>query len=199
MHNKKLSKQKGFTLVEAMVTMIVIGVVGAIAIPSMTAIVRNQAISSVSNEIVATLQSARSEAIKRSTNVLVCFKRSRTEGNCRNIFGANTTNNDYIHVFIDTDGDRLRDNDETSLFVSNKLNEDVIFKRPTANVSTPIRSILFNSKGGVLVDNNANKTRTQIGICDDRNDDSVGRVIEISSTGRAQVTKISAASLISCT
>jgi len=197
MQNKFQSKDKGFTLVEALVTVIVIGVIGAIAIPSMNAIVRNQIISSTSNEIIATLQSARSEAIKRSTNVRVCFRQLASGNQCRNI----TDNNiDFIYVFIDIDNDQVFDRGpETELFLSNQLNTEVVYKHPSNTDLQIRRSILFNSKGGVLLDSDESQARGQIGICDDRKDNAYGRIIEITSTGRAQVTRIPAGSTISCT
>lgn len=63
---------RGFSLVEMMVTIAVIGVLAAIAFPSFTAIVNNGRLSGMTNELVASIQVARSEAIRRNVRTVVC-------------------------------------------------------------------------------------------------------------------------------
>lgn len=62
----------GFTLTEVMVTVAVLAVIMAIAIPSMTVVVNNNRLTAQSNELVAALQHARSEAVKFNAPVSVC-------------------------------------------------------------------------------------------------------------------------------
>ncbi len=61
----------GFTLVELMVTIALMAMVLTLAIPSYKETVRNAILTSRMNEFVATLNYARSEAVKRSMNVTV--------------------------------------------------------------------------------------------------------------------------------
>ncbi len=66
------SRHAGFTLVELMVTLIVLGIVMAIAIPSFTLVRNNARLSGSTNELVASLQQARMEAIRLNRKVSVC-------------------------------------------------------------------------------------------------------------------------------
>jgi len=62
----------GFTVVELMVTLAVIGILAVIATPSMTALINNSRVAGQTEELVASLQLARAEAIRRNARVTVC-------------------------------------------------------------------------------------------------------------------------------
>lgn len=62
----------GFTLIELVVTLAVAGIIAAMAVPAMQAMVRSGRLSSVTEEMAAAMQVARSEAIRRSAMVTVC-------------------------------------------------------------------------------------------------------------------------------
>lgn len=61
-----------FSLVELAVTLAVLAIITAIAIPSFTAIINSNRLATASNELVATLQFARMEAVRRNSRVVVC-------------------------------------------------------------------------------------------------------------------------------
>lgn len=63
---------RGFTLVELMITLVVLGVVMAIGIPSFRNMIVSSRVTSNTNEIVTVLQEARMEAIRRRARVVVC-------------------------------------------------------------------------------------------------------------------------------
>lgn len=63
---------RGFTLVELLATVAVMGVLAVVAVPSMTSIIDSIKLSSASNVFVAGLHLARSEAIKRNSRVVLC-------------------------------------------------------------------------------------------------------------------------------
>lgn len=63
---------RGFTLVELVVAIALLGIIMAIAIPSFTSIIQNNYAVSISNNLVNSLAFARSEAIKRNSPVSVC-------------------------------------------------------------------------------------------------------------------------------
>ena len=62
----------GFTLVELMVTVTVASVLMAIAVPSFNDMMVSSRVSTQANEIVAAINFARSEAIKRNTSMALC-------------------------------------------------------------------------------------------------------------------------------
>jgi len=77
-HRKPVSRESGFTIIELMVTLAVAVIVLTIAVPSFTAFVSGNRISSQANQFVAAMNFARSEAIKRKVNIDVAATDSGT-------------------------------------------------------------------------------------------------------------------------
>src|SRR6266480_3132072 len=64
---------KGITLIELVITLTVLGILALAAIPSVITFVQNHRLASTADQLAVMLQYARSEAIKRNTNVYVSF------------------------------------------------------------------------------------------------------------------------------
>lgn len=89
----------GFTLTEMMITLTVLGILSAAALPSMTNFVRDQRVKAASSDVFASLVYARSEAVKRNQRVVLCASADGT--GCAN-------SSDWAQgwvVFVDPDGD----------------------------------------------------------------------------------------------
>lgn len=69
---KRLPPQQGFTLIELMATVLVAAVILTVGVPSLITFVRNNALAGAINQLSATLNYARSEAVKRDTTVCIC-------------------------------------------------------------------------------------------------------------------------------
>ena len=66
------ARQTGFTIVELMVTLLVAAILAAIAVPSFRATIEGNRVTAATNALVATLQQARSEAVRRNARITIC-------------------------------------------------------------------------------------------------------------------------------
>lgn len=66
------TRQAGVTLLELLVAVAVVAVLLGIAVPTFTSTVNNNRLTAHANELIAGLQSARMEAIRRNTRVVLC-------------------------------------------------------------------------------------------------------------------------------
>lgn len=62
----------GFTLIELMVTLVVLGVVMAIAVPSFTGMINSSRLATQANDLMAGIKIARSEAVRLNRPVTFC-------------------------------------------------------------------------------------------------------------------------------
>ncbi len=166
--------QKGFTLLELVITLAIAAIVVGLAAPSFSNMIQDNRLSSQTLDFVAALNLARSEAIKRRTRVTLC--KSRNEADC------SSNNNDWGQgwiVFVDNNANNQRDGGETILRVHGPLsgNNTLTGNRNFSNF------IAYSPSG----------SSTQFGtmsLCDPRRDNSKGKAIRINRTGRVMVSTI---------
>ncbi|VDG99276.1 MULTISPECIES: GspH/FimT family pseudopilin [Eikenella] len=63
---------QGFTLIELMITLTLIGIMATLAMPSMSDFISNQRIAGHIDRVVTTFRFARTEAVRRNAPVLIC-------------------------------------------------------------------------------------------------------------------------------
>lgn len=63
----------GFTMIELMVVVVVIAVLLTVAVPSFESVMNGNRLAGASNELMASLQTARMEAVRRNARVVLCL------------------------------------------------------------------------------------------------------------------------------
>ena len=186
--------QRGFTLMELMVVLAVVGVIMGLAVPNFSLYIRNSRLTGASNDLLAAVTMARSEAIKRQLPVGVCATAdpNATPPVCSG--AAATAFRDGWVVWVDADNDWVPDNN---------LNEPVLDRHPALDNSLTIRSnnsrrIRYQSTGFSSPAGPFGAVTNNIAICDARGTQltmagvSSARALRLTATGRPRVTKIQA-------
>jgi type IV fimbrial biogenesis protein FimT len=94
--------QKGFTLIELMVTLFVASILLGLAIPGFVDMTERNRLVTVTNDFISSVNLARSEAIRRGTTITICGTDDGT--GC----DADAWSNGWI-VFVDTSGNGDKD------------------------------------------------------------------------------------------
>ncbi len=103
--------QSGFTLYELLVTVVVAGVIIGFGVPNLRQFQLNNRMVAASNDLLAMFSMARTEAIKRKTNVSIC---SASDWNaatptCGAVDGDDVAWHEGYFAFVDVDGDLVVD------------------------------------------------------------------------------------------
>lgn len=112
---RAVGRQRGFTIIETLVVVAILGVLAALAAPSFQTLVQNWRIRQVAEGFSASLSLARSEAMRRGGNVIV-RRRPEAEGGCPDI--DLTSPKEWScgwFTFVDKDGDGELDEGEVIL------------------------------------------------------------------------------------
>lgn len=174
---------RGFTLIELLFTLVVAALVLTLAAPSFQSAVNNSAMTTGTNNLIASLQLARSEALKRRLPVTICTTSdfSAATPSC-----ADTDWQQGWMVFADDNGDGQFDTGETVLHGERTMRRSV---RVTLPAGQPLQTALTYLPSGFPNLGGLNAAGVML-LCDDRQSDQFGRVIVISQTGRPQATSL---------
>jgi len=174
---------RGFTLIELMVTLTVAAIILGIAAPNMRTFILNNRISSAANDLLRSIQTARTEAPKRQQFVVICMTANGTSCATSNYIG-------WI-VFEDTNKDWVRQTSEPIIdshtFESDKIKiladgDKIISYAATgfanlAGAKTPSTAMVVCDSRGIV-----DSTGGTTGL-------AVARGIAISKPGHARVTR----------
>lgn len=172
---------RGFTLIELMVTISVLAIVLAVAVPSFQDMVRRNRLTSDTNNLVSALATARSEAIKRGSVVTVCKTSNPDAATPTCATGASWANG-WI-VFTDTGTRGTVDGTDVRL----KIQQPAGAGGPTITASTSFANFVNYASAGAAVANNSVRDLPITGsftLCLN----SVSRVVDVGLSGRVSTT-----------
>lgn len=150
---------RGFTLIELVVTLAILGIVLTIAIPNFQRMVVSNRMASQANDVITAMSLARSEAVKRAAQVTVCASSD----------GATCTGG-WAQGWV------VRDAGGNVLRVFRALNGN------STLVSSAGGSVVFTATGSTTLAANATLT-----LCPPAPATVQGRVIQIERSGRPRV------------
>lgn len=162
-----MKEHSGVTLVELLVTMGVASIVAALAVPSFTTLIQNNRMTTQLNEFVASLNYARTEAIRRGVTVTICP--SSDGASCNTGAADKTWENGWI-VFSNPDNDSTTIAADEILNVRQSLATGSTFRSGNPDFS-------YASTGFAVVGNDT------VGMCDSRGAGHA-RAMIITTTGR---------------
>lgn len=180
--------QNGFTLIELMVTITVLAVLMSIGVPSLRDFLRNNRITTSVNDLVAATTVARSEAIKRRTNISVCPSNNATAAAPVCATGADADWAKGWVTFEDSDGDASIDSGE-EILQQHKAAGELI----TIIADAALAEYISFARNGLTRTTSGDSLTGSLVVCDDRgyqttgSDISIARGLSISRTGRPQV------------
>ena len=132
--------QHGFTIIELMIALLVGAILMVVGVPTYQNMVQSNRTASLTNTVVASLNLARSEAIKRSRDVQICI--SNNETTCT---GADWADGWIVWVDLNGSGAGSPDQDIERLFVAQCLDGATLTVTSQANVA--LSSITYSGSG----------------------------------------------------
>lgn len=173
------TSNKGFTLVELLMTLVVSLILIGTGIPSMGTLIKNNRLTSTSNQMITDLSRARSEAIKRGRIVTLCpANADRT--NC-------DTNRQWDSgwiAFSNADQDEDFDASKDEMI----LRHDRVKQVSIVGESFFSKSVCFSPRGVAATCVSGNGFGNgRFSLCDSRNENDASRQIIIAPTGRVRV------------
>lgn len=160
-----MNRTLGFTLTELMVTVSIVGIMLALAVPSLRSFILDNRLASQAAEFTGALAMARSEATKRSSRVVVSPAVSGFDSGWR--------------IWADSNGNTLLDPSEAVLRIHEDLHGNTL---TSAGVAAPI---VYLPSGFMAI---AAGTTRIFRLCDSRSGEK-GREIRITATGRVNINR----------
>lgn len=164
----------GFTLIELIITLTIAGILMAVAVPGLKSFVSSNRLTAQINDLIADINLARSEAIKRNTDAGVCVSSAGTSCTA----SGNWSNGWRAYYICPTDGSDTSCTAGAS--VTARVHEALTGSN-TLVLSPAIDAVVYSRTGltssGVVT----------ITLCDPQSQKS--RVLDISTAGRPSLSE----------
>ena len=146
-------RKKGFTMTELMITVVIIGILTAVAVPNIGSWIQKQKLSSNTQRIVDGLYFARGEALKRRNTVIVDFQTD-----------ASSTRTNANTMIVKSSSSELLDIDlDDPFYVNTSFRSASTTYRTTTGFSNRGQSI-FSYTGTIVIQSPTTKKKKTISI-----------------------------------
>jgi len=177
--------QRGFTLYELLITVLVIGIMLTLGIPNLSEFTRNSRLTAAANDLHSSFLLARSEAARAKTNITICASANSMNANAN----CGGTFDDGWIIFVDKNGDLVRGGDGENILRAHPAIDAAL------NITTNEGSTYFSfAASGMGRGNVRGVPAVQTArICDPRRNQtaaggySTARALVITPIGRATV------------
>lgn len=173
-------------MIELVITLVVVGILATIAVPSIRNIIKDHRLSGYTNDLVADMNYARSEALKRSTPVTTC----KTTNPQASSPACDSTAADLWTagriIFVDSNNNGAIDSGEQILRLRQALGDNIsVIKGDGTATGGTANRITFLGDGTTNLTAPASPAIPEryVALCDDRGATQV-RTVAIGVTGR---------------
>jgi type IV fimbrial biogenesis protein FimT len=183
-------KSRGVTLIELIVTVAIVGILAAIAMPNLYDVVKRDRLTNQANSLIGALNLARSEAIKRATRVTLCRSKSNHQGVTSVSCDGNSWSDGWI-VFVDHAGAAGEFNASAGDHLLQRyasLEGDTRVSTPTGSGYTATSHISFTGTGlteFVSATKSISAIRGRWLLCDRQK--KPARLVDVGVGGRARI------------
>jgi len=143
-----MKNYRGFTLLELLITLVIIGVLLIVGMPSLKTMMQNNQLIASTNELISAFHIARSEAIKNNARVTIC--ESSDGATCA---ATGSWKEGWI-VFIDANGDLAGTgapctavNTDCLLRIHDAIDDDLLTMKGVDSNAASVSSFTFTSRG----------------------------------------------------
>jgi type IV fimbrial biogenesis protein FimT len=170
--------QAGFTLVELIITLVIGGIIMTQAVPSFANMIASNRLVTQTNDLVADIHLARSEAATRGTQVILC-RSGNSRATTPSCGGTNKTWTTGWLLYVE--------NDDITGFLASGGDTLLRIGQPAHSVVTVMSDTAGNTSLTYNADGTAGSTAV-FAICDANGGTTTGRQININLVGRPRLT-----------